>query len=394
MAEQSFTTMAGPKAEGDAPEIGIGMLGYAFMGKAHTNAYKKIPYMMYPPPAIPAPGRDLRAQRGGRAGGGAALRLRRLLHRLARDAGRPGRSSSSTTAARTTCTPSRPSPPPRRASTSSARSRWRATPKRPRPCSTRSTRPASSTWSPSTTASCRPSAWRDNLIESGAAGPHLPLPRRLPAGMDHAALRHGHDLAARQEAGRQRRAGRPGRAHHRPGALPGRRDQERQRHDHDLHRRAPAADGKAWARWTWTTPSSPPWSSRTARSARWRPRASPPAARTTTACEINGEKGTIRFNLERMNELEVFWVGEEPEGDAGLPQRARHRRLPPLDRQLVAAGHIIGWEHTFVHEIAPLPRLHRERQGRGALRRDLRGRLPQRGGLRRDRRIGRRAPAG
>ena len=51
--ETGFTTMAGPKAEGAAPEIGVGMLGYAFMGKAHTNAYKKIPYMMYPPPAIP-----------------------------------------------------------------------------------------------------------------------------------------------------------------------------------------------------------------------------------------------------------------------------------------------------------------------------------------------------
>jgi predicted dehydrogenase len=53
MGEQSFTAMAGPKAEKIAPEIGVGMLGYAFMGKAHTNAYKKIPYMMYPPPAIP-----------------------------------------------------------------------------------------------------------------------------------------------------------------------------------------------------------------------------------------------------------------------------------------------------------------------------------------------------
>jgi predicted dehydrogenase len=48
-----FTTMAGARAAGEAPEIGVGMLGYAFMGKAHTNAYKKIPYMMYPPPAIP-----------------------------------------------------------------------------------------------------------------------------------------------------------------------------------------------------------------------------------------------------------------------------------------------------------------------------------------------------
>jgi predicted dehydrogenase len=48
-----FTTMAGAKAEGEVPQVGVGMLGYAFMGKAHTNAYKKIPYMMYPPPAEP-----------------------------------------------------------------------------------------------------------------------------------------------------------------------------------------------------------------------------------------------------------------------------------------------------------------------------------------------------
>jgi predicted dehydrogenase len=51
--ETGFTTMAGARAEGEVPEIGVGMLGYAFMGKAHTNAYKKIPYMMYPPPAVP-----------------------------------------------------------------------------------------------------------------------------------------------------------------------------------------------------------------------------------------------------------------------------------------------------------------------------------------------------
>src|SRR5688572_17088095 len=48
-----FITMAGAKATGSAPEIGVGMLGYAFMGKAHSNAFKKLPYMVYPPPAIP-----------------------------------------------------------------------------------------------------------------------------------------------------------------------------------------------------------------------------------------------------------------------------------------------------------------------------------------------------
>lgn len=48
-----FITMAGARATGEAPEIGVGMMGYAFMGKAHTNAFKKLPYMVYPPPAIP-----------------------------------------------------------------------------------------------------------------------------------------------------------------------------------------------------------------------------------------------------------------------------------------------------------------------------------------------------
>lgn len=51
--EVGFITMAGAKATGEAPEIGVGMMGYAFMGKAHTNAFKKLPYMVYPPPAIP-----------------------------------------------------------------------------------------------------------------------------------------------------------------------------------------------------------------------------------------------------------------------------------------------------------------------------------------------------
>jgi predicted dehydrogenase len=36
-----------------ADEIGIGMLGYAFMGKAHANAYRKIAYMTWPPPLVP-----------------------------------------------------------------------------------------------------------------------------------------------------------------------------------------------------------------------------------------------------------------------------------------------------------------------------------------------------
>jgi len=42
------------KAEKPAPKsYGIGMLGYAFMGKAHSNAYLRMPFFFYPPPAIP-----------------------------------------------------------------------------------------------------------------------------------------------------------------------------------------------------------------------------------------------------------------------------------------------------------------------------------------------------
>lgn len=35
------------------PTIGVGMLGYAFMGKAHANAYKTLRYMAWPPPLEP-----------------------------------------------------------------------------------------------------------------------------------------------------------------------------------------------------------------------------------------------------------------------------------------------------------------------------------------------------
>jgi predicted dehydrogenase len=51
--DTTWTTMGGPKATGEIPQIGVGMMGYAFMGKAHSNAYKTLAYMMYPPPAMP-----------------------------------------------------------------------------------------------------------------------------------------------------------------------------------------------------------------------------------------------------------------------------------------------------------------------------------------------------
>jgi predicted dehydrogenase len=51
--EVGFVTMGKAAAAEDIPSIGIGMLGYSFMGKAHTNALKKIAYITYPPPYFP-----------------------------------------------------------------------------------------------------------------------------------------------------------------------------------------------------------------------------------------------------------------------------------------------------------------------------------------------------
>jgi predicted dehydrogenase len=44
---------AAARGGGDAPEIGVGLLGYAFMGRAHANGYKKLAYMAWPPPLRP-----------------------------------------------------------------------------------------------------------------------------------------------------------------------------------------------------------------------------------------------------------------------------------------------------------------------------------------------------
>jgi predicted dehydrogenase len=41
------------KTTGDIPEIGVSLIGHAFMGKAHSNAWKQMPYIFWPPPAIP-----------------------------------------------------------------------------------------------------------------------------------------------------------------------------------------------------------------------------------------------------------------------------------------------------------------------------------------------------
>ncbi|HEY7355177.1 MAG TPA: Gfo/Idh/MocA family oxidoreductase, partial [Ktedonobacterales bacterium] len=70
------------------------------------------------------------------------------------------------------------------------------------------------------------------------------------------------------------------------------------------------------------------------------------------AWEINGEKGALAFNMERLNELEVYLPEEESSGDAqGFRQVLVTESNHPFVGVWWPSGHIIGWEHTFVHEI-------------------------------------------
>ncbi|MCB0115126.1 MAG: Gfo/Idh/MocA family oxidoreductase, partial [Caldilineaceae bacterium] len=67
--------------------------------------------------------------------------------------------------------------------------------------------------------------------------------------------------------------------------------------------------------------------------------------------EINAEKGSIVFNLERMNELDVFWVDEEPKETQGFHNVLVSEGYHPWWENWWPQGHMIGWEHSFVHEI-------------------------------------------
>lgn len=53
MAKVGFVTMGESAGGDDIPTVGVGMLGYGFMGKAHSNAYKTLAYMTWPPPLMP-----------------------------------------------------------------------------------------------------------------------------------------------------------------------------------------------------------------------------------------------------------------------------------------------------------------------------------------------------
>jgi len=67
--------------------------------------------------------------------------------------------------------------------------------------------------------------------------------------------------------------------------------------------------------------------------------------------EINGSKGSLSFNLERMNELE-FYSDEGP--NSGFKTIQATDKAHPYLSGWWPPGHIIGYEHTFTHTVLEL----------------------------------------
>lgn len=349
MSEQSFTSMAGAKAQQQAPEVGIGMLGYAFMGKAHTNAFKKIPYMMYPPPAIP----KLVAICG---------RNEDAVSEAARRYGYEGYYTD-----------------------------WRKMIEDDRIQLFDNGGPNH--------------AHAEPCIMAAEAGKHIfcekPLARNAEesktmldavqkAGVKHMVAFNYRFVPAIAQAKQLIASGALGRIYHfrahylqewimphyntpmiwrlrkayaGSGALG-----DLGAHIIDLGRFL-IGEMKSVSAMTRTFTTERPEADGsmgtvdvddafvacvefengaigTLEATRYA------AGRKNSNCfEINGEHGTIRFNLERMNELDVFWVGSNPKETQGFTNVLISEEYHPYWENWWPHGHIIGWEHSFVHEL-------------------------------------------
>ena len=69
--------------------------------------------------------------------------------------------------------------------------------------------------------------------------------------------------------------------------------------------------------------------------------------------EINGSKGSVAFNFERMNELE-YYNNEDPEDRRGFRTILATDASQPYAGAFWPAGHIIGYEHTFINTVYDL----------------------------------------
>jgi len=353
MSDQAFTAMAGSDDSVDAPRVGVGMLGYAFMGKAHSNALKTLPYMMSPPPAIP----DLVAI--------------------------CGRNADAVQAAA------------RRFGYARAYTDWRD-------MVADESIDLFDNGGPN-------DAHAEPCIAAAAAGKHLlcekPLGRNaeesrlmldaaVAAGVKHMVAFNYRFVPAIRQVRELIDSGRLGRIYHfraiylqewimpQYGTPAIWRLNKREAgsgalgdlgaHIIDLAhylvgdiahlgamtqtfiKERPLPDGSGTAKVD--VDDAFVANVEFANGALGTLEATRFAAgrKNHQVIEINAEHGSVRFNLERLNELEVFWVGDEPKETQGFHQTLVTEAHHPFLEHWWPHGHIIGWEHTFVHEIGHL----------------------------------------
>ena len=349
MGEQSFTKMAGPKAEGEAPVIGVGMLGYAFMGKAHSNAYKKLPYIMYPPVAMPR--LVAIAGRNEEAVSEAARRYsyekyytdwRKLIADpdiQLFDNGGPGNMHAEPTIAAAQAGKHVICEKPMARSAEEGYRMWQEVQK---------------------TGVKHMVAWNYRFVPAIRTAYDLIKSGKLGRIYHFRAAYLQEWIMPHYETAQIWRLNKAASGSGALGDLGS--------HIIDLSRflcgevKSLQAMAKTFVP-TRYLPDGTPWevdvddavvanfefengAIGTIEASRFA------AGHKNYNCwEINGEKGSIRFDLERMNELEVFWVDEEPRETQGWHQVLVSEGYHPFMSHWWPHGHIIGWEHSFVHEI-------------------------------------------
>jgi len=347
-----FTSMAAAAAETQAPEIGVGMLGYAFMGKAHSNAFKKIPYMMYPPPAIPKLaaicGRNEEATRAAAIRFGYDRYYTDWREMLADDTVQLFDNGGPNDAHAEPCI-------------AAAQAGKHILCEKPLARTAEESKMMLDAVQKAGVKHMVAFNYRfvpairqmRKLIESGALGriyhfravylqewimPHYNMPMIWRLTKDVAGSGALGDLGA---------------------------------HIIDLGRYL-VGEVDSVSAMTRTFIPERPWGDGTMgtvdvddafaavvsfdNGALGTVEATRFAAgrKNGNVIEINGEKGSLRFNLERMNELEAFWIDDEPKETRGFHQVLISEPYHPWWENWWPQGDMIGWEHTFVHEITHL----------------------------------------
>lgn len=348
MTDQSgFTSMAGAKSEGDAPEIGVGILGYSFMGKAHSNALKKLPYMMYPPVAIPKlvgiAGRNQAAVEEAAKRYGYQHAYTDWREMLANpdiqvfDNGGPNDAHAEPCIAAAEAGKHVFCEKPLARSAEESKTMLDAVQKagvkhmvafnyRFVPAIMQARKIIESG------ALGRIFHWRAVYLQEWIIDPNFPMTWRFSkavAGSGSLGDLGSHIIdLARFLVGEPTRVMGMTKTF-----IPERPDGKGGRATVDVDDAVTALmefDNGAMG-----TIEATRFAQGRKNGQNW---------------EINGEKGSIRFNLERMNELEVYWADEEPKETRGFHNVLISEPYHPYWENWWPQGHIIGWEHSFVHE--------------------------------------------